>query len=119
MEKINFECISLTQALVKCKSITPNDDGALKVIEDHLNTIGFKCTRLPFSEKGYDDVDNLFAKIGSSGKHISFAGHTDVVPPGNEKSWLYPPFSGKIIDDKLLGDGSKVEASSKSGCKSP
>ena len=107
MEKINFECISLTQALVKCKSITPNDDGALKVIEDHLNTIGFKCTRLPFSEKGYDDVDNLFAKIGNSGKHISFAGHTDVVPPGNEKSWLYPPFSGEIIDDKLYGRGAE------------
>ena len=107
MNNINFDCINLTQALVKCKSITPNDDGALQVVEDHLSSIGFKCTRLPFSENGYEDVDNLFAIIGDTGPHIAFAGHTDVVPPGNENSWIYPPFKAIIKDDKLYGRGAE------------
>ena len=103
----NFDCVLLTQDLVKCKSITPNDDGALQVVEDHLRTLGFNCTRLPFKEKGYEDVDNLFAIIGNSGQHLSFAGHTDVVPPGNEISWNYPPFAAAIKDGKLYGRGSE------------
>ena len=107
MNNINFDCINLTQALVKCKSITPIDDGALQLVEDHLSSIGFKCTRLPFSEKKYEDIDNLFAIIGKSGPHIAFAGHTDVVPPGNESSWTYPPFKAIIKDDKLYGRGAE------------
>tara|TARA_B100000579_G_scaffold155758_1_gene126670 strand:- start:1584 stop:2765 length:1182 start_codon:yes stop_codon:yes gene_type:complete len=107
MKKNNFDCVLLTQDLVKCKSITPNDDGALQVVEDHLSTLGFNCTRLPFKEKGYEDVDNLFAIIGNSGQHLSFAGHTDVVPPGNEISWNYPPFAAEIKDGKLYGRGSE------------
>jgi len=107
MNKINFNPIDLTQALVKCPSITPKDEGALSIVEDHLNHLGFNCTRLPFSDKNSYDVDNLFATIGSSGKHLAFAGHTDVVPTGNEKSWKYPPFSAVIEDDKLFGRGSE------------
>ena len=107
MSKINFDCINLTQELVKCPSITPKDEGALKVVENHLKDLGFDCTRLPFSEKGFDDVDNLFAKIGTSGKHLAFAGHTDVVPIGNEKSWKFPPFSGTIDNGKLYGRGAE------------
>tara|TARA_B100001123_G_C15224799_1_gene992733 strand:+ start:292 stop:1473 length:1182 start_codon:yes stop_codon:yes gene_type:complete len=105
MSKIDFDCVLLTQALVKCPSITPKDEGALKIVEDHLSSIGFKCHRLTFSEKNYSDVENLFAKIGNNGKHFAFAGHTDVVPPGNEESWSYPPFSGKIFDGRLYGRG--------------
>ena len=107
MSKINFDTVALTQALVKCPSVTPDDEGALQVVEDHLNAIGFQCTRLPFSEKNTYDVDNLFATIGSSGKHIAFAGHTDVVPAGNEGSWSYSPFSATIADGKLFGRGSE------------
>ena len=107
MSIINFEAVSLTQALVRCPSITPHDGGALQVTEDHLKTIGFDCTRLPFSEKNTYDVDNLFATFGSSGKHIAFAGHTDVVPPGNETSWTYPPFSATIANGKLFGRGTE------------
>mgnify|MGYP001240853266 CR=1 FL=1 len=107
MNKLNFDPIILTQALVKCASITPKDDGALDIIQNHLNQLGFKCTRLPFSDQNSYDVDNLFATIGSEGKHLAFAGHTDVVPPGNEDSWKYPPFSAKIDGNKLYGRGSE------------
>ena len=107
MSKIDFDCVSLTQALVKCPSITPKDEGALKVIQDHLEDIGFKCQRLPFIEDGFEEVDNLYARFGNEGKHFAFAGHTDVVPPGNLTSWKYPPFSATIEEGKLYGRGSE------------
>ena len=107
MNKIDLDYVSLTQALVKCPSVTPHDEGALQVVEDYLKDLGFECTRLPFSEDGFNDIDNLFAKIGETGKHLAFAGHTDVVPPGNEKSWKYPPFSATIADEKIYGRGTE------------
>ena len=107
MNKINFDPIILTQALVQCPSITPKDEGALDIVQTHLESIDFNCTRLPFSDKNSYDVDNLFATIGSGGKHLAFAGHTDVVPPGNENSWKYPPFSATISGNKLYGRGSE------------
>ncbi len=107
MNKIDFDYVTLTQALVKCPSVTPHDEGALQVVEDYLKDLNFECTRLPFSEYGFNDIDNLFAKIGETGKHLAFAGHTDVVPPGNEKSWKYPPFSATIADGKIYGRGSE------------
>ena len=64
MNKINFDPISLTQALVQCPSITPKDEGALDIVQDHLTSIGFACTRLPFKDQNSYDVDNLFATIG-------------------------------------------------------
>ena len=93
----NFDPVALTQALVRCPSVTPKDEGALDIVEKHLQELNFSCTRLPFHEKGYEDVDNLFARIGSNGKHLAFAGHTDVVPIGNKESWICDPFSAKII----------------------
>jgi succinyl-diaminopimelate desuccinylase len=107
MNKINFNPVCLTQALVQCPSITPKDEGALDIIQNHLNSLDFNCTRLPFSDQNSYDVDNLFATIGSTGKHLAFAGHTDVVPPGHEQSWKYPPFSATIENDKLFGRGSE------------
>ena len=107
MNKINFDPVILTQALIKCPSITPKDEGALNIVQNHLESLGFNCTRLPFSDKNSYDVDNLFATIGSKGKHLAFAGHTDVVPPGNEHQWKYPPFSAKIDGNKLYGRGSE------------
>jgi len=107
MNNLNFDPIILTQALVRCASITPKDEGALDVVQNHLNHLGFKCTRLPFSDQNSYDVDNLFATIGSEGKHLAFAGHTDVVPPGNRESWRYPPFAATIEDDKLYGRGAE------------
>ena len=107
MNKIDFDYVALTQALVKCPSVTPYDEGALQVVEDHLKDLGFECTRLPFSEDGFNDIDNLFAIIGETGKHLAFAGHTDVVPPGNDSSWKYPPFSATIADEKIYGRGTE------------
>ena len=107
MNKINFDPVKLTQALVQCPSITPKDEGALDILQNHLNYLGCNCKRLPFSDELSYDVDNLFASIGNSGKHLAFAGHTDVVPPGNINSWKYPPFSGTIDGNKLYGRGSE------------
>ena len=59
------------------------------------------------AEKGFEQIDNLFAKIGNKGKNLAFAGHTDVVPPGNLTSWKYPPFSATISEGKLYGRGSE------------
>ena len=107
MTEFNFNPIKLTQALVKCQSITPKDDGALLVVQDHLSSIGFDCSPLLFSGNGSYEVKNLFATIGSDGPHLAFAGHTDVVPPGNESSWKHPPFSAIIEGDKLFGRGTE------------
>ena len=107
MTEFNLNPISLTQALVKCQSITPNDDGALLVVQDHLSSMGFDCSPLLFSGNGSYEVKNLFATIGSDGPHLAFAGHTDVVPPGNESSWKHPPFSAIIEGDKLFGRGTE------------
>ncbi len=107
MPDINFNPIKLTQALVKCQSITPNDDGALIVVQDHLSSLGFNCTPLTFVGSGSYEVKNLFATIGSNGPHFAFAGHTDVVPPGNESSWTHPPFAAVIEKDKLYGRGTE------------
>jgi len=107
MTEFNLNPITLTQALVKCQSITPNDDGALLVVQDHLSSMGFDCSPLLFSGNGSYEVKNLFATIGSDGPHLAFAGHTDVVPPGNENSWKHPPFSAIIEGDKLFGRGTE------------
>ena len=107
MTEFNLNPITLTQALVKCQSITPNDDGALLVVQDHLSSMGFDCSPLLFSGNGSYEVKNLFATIGSDGPHLAFAGHTDVVPPGNESSWKHPPFSAIIEGDKLFGRGTE------------
>ena len=107
MTEFNLNPIKLTQALVKCQSITPKDDGALLVVQDHLSSMGFDCSPLLFSGNGSYEVKNLFATIGSDGPHLAFAGHTDVVPPGNESSWKHPPFSAIIEGDKLFGRGTE------------
>ncbi len=112
MSEINFDPIVLTQSLVKCASITPKDKGALKVVKDHLNAIGFDCFPLTFSGNDSYEVNNLFATIGNEGKHFAYAGHTDVVPVGNESSWKFPPFSATIEGDKLFGRGSEDMKSS-------
>ena len=112
MSKINFDPIQLTQSLVQCASVTPKDDGALEVVHKHLNELGFNCHYLKFSGNNSYEVNNLFATIGSGGKHFAYAGHTDVVPVGNENSWTHSPFSGKIESGKLYGRGSEDTKSS-------
>ncbi len=97
--------VKITQDLVRCPSVTPEEGGALNYIEGVLSKAGFTCTRLPFSEDGTPDVDNLYARIGKSAPHICFAGHTDVVPVGDLSSWSHGPFDSEISDGKLYGRG--------------
>ena len=112
MSEVNFDPVSLTQSLVQCASVTPKDEGALTIVESHLKAIGCDCYPLTFSGNNSYEVKNLFATIGNEGKHFAYAGHTDVVPIGNESSWKYPPFSAKIDGEKLYGRGSEDMKSS-------
>jgi len=92
-------------ALIKCASVTPADDGALGALADMLTPLGFACERVVFEEDGTEPVDNLYARLGSAGPHIMFAGHTDVVPPGDTDSWTHPPFSAEINQNEMYGRG--------------
>lgn len=99
------DALSIARDLIRCPSVTPADAGALGVLEKALNAAGFTCQRVTFSEPGTADVDNLYARIGTDGPHITFAGHTDVVPPGDESAWSVGAFSGEVKDGFLHGRG--------------
>ena len=98
------QAVLLAQRLVRCPSVTPAEGGALDLLEAELTAMGCACTRLPFGE-GEARVDNLFARRGTDGPHFAFAGHTDVVPPGDAAAWTHDPFSGEIVDGRLHGRG--------------
>ena len=105
MTLIPTDPVALTQALIRCESVTPREGGALTLLQNVLEPAGFLCHRLPFSELGTPDVDNLYARLGTGRPHLCFAGHTDVVPIGNEAAWKFPPFGGEIHDGVLYGRG--------------
>jgi succinyl-diaminopimelate desuccinylase len=97
--------IAIARDLLRCRSITPDEGGALTFLEGLLKTAGFTVHRITFSEPGADDVDNLYARIGTSAPNLVFAGHTDVVPPGDETAWHHPPFAGEVAGGELYGRG--------------
>ena len=97
--------VAIARDLIRCPSVTPVEGGALKFLEGALKAAGFTVHRMTFSEPGADDVENLYARIGSAAPHLMFAGHTDVVPTGDEKAWAHPPFSGEVVDGLLYGRG--------------
>ncbi|MCX5580663.1 succinyl-diaminopimelate desuccinylase [Kaistia terrae] len=97
--------IRILQDLIRCPSVTPAEGGALAYLDSVLTEAGFTVDRPVFSEAGTPDVENLFASIGSGAPHFVFAGHTDVVPPGDEAHWQHGPFSGDIVDGILYGRG--------------
>jgi succinyl-diaminopimelate desuccinylase len=99
------DALSIAQALIRCPSVTPIDAGALGVLETLLKQHGFATHRVTFSEAGTADVDNLYARIGDEAPHITFAGHTDVVPAGDEAAWSHGAFSGEVKDGFLYGRG--------------
>lgn len=97
--------ITLTQTLIRCPSVTPKDAGAVGVLEHHLEPLGFVCHALTFHEPDTQPVSNLYARFGKEGRNFCFAGHTDVVPVGDETAWKHPPFGAEIIDGILYGRG--------------
>jgi succinyl-diaminopimelate desuccinylase len=92
--------LPLLQDLIRCPSVTPADAGAMAVLEAALEPLGFTCTRLRFGE-----IENLFARRGSEGPHLCFAGHTDVVPPGDLAGWTADPFGAEVQDGVVYGRG--------------
>jgi succinyl-diaminopimelate desuccinylase len=102
---MTLDPIELTQALIRCPSVTPADAGALDVLRKAIEPLGFACHRLRFSAGGTPDIDNLYARVGGNGRNFCFAGHTDVVPPGNPQGWTVDPFKAEVIDGQVYGRG--------------
>ncbi len=101
---MTYDVIELTQALVSCPSVTPDNTEAQVFLAGKLEALGFECYHLPFGE-GDARVTNLFARIGDGSPHICFAGHTDVVPAGPIDKWTHPPFDAHIENGVLYGRG--------------
>lgn len=97
--------VALTAELVRCPSVTPEEAGALAVLERALGGFGFTCTRLRFEAPGTAPVENLFAKLGRGSPHLAFNGHIDVVPPGDPQRWSVHPFAGVVKDGMIWGRG--------------
>lgn len=97
--------IGIAQALLRCPSVTPLEGGALTLIQSLLEPAGFACDRITMTEPGTPDVENLYARFGSAGPNLCFAGHTDVVPPGDESLWSHKPFAADIANGVLYGRG--------------
>lgn len=91
--------------LIRCPSVTPAEGGALSALEAMLEPMGFSVERPVFRDKDTPDIENLYARKSGNGPHLMFAGHTDVVPPGNEADWKHPPFSAAIEDGVMYGRG--------------
>jgi succinyl-diaminopimelate desuccinylase len=97
--------VAIARDLIRCRSVTPDEGGALAYLQDLLTPAGFEVHRAVFTEPGTAPVDNLYARIGTARPNLLFAGHTDVVPPGNEGVWSHPPFAGEVAGDRLYGRG--------------
>ena len=105
--------VTLLQSLIRCASVTPTEAGVLDVLEAALAPLGFAVTRLRFEGDGSYPVDNLFATRGSAGPHLLFAGHTDVVPPGDASLWT--PRSVRRRDRRRRALSAAAQSDMKSG----
>lgn len=105
-ETLPIDPVSLAQALIRCPSVTPADEGAQGLLADALEGLGFTVTRLPFGHPPDGPVPNLFATIaGEPGPHFAFAGHSDVVPVGDHAGWSEDPFGAAVKDGFIVGRG--------------
>jgi succinyl-diaminopimelate desuccinylase len=102
---VSADPVAIASDLIRCRSITPEEGGALSYLQGVLASAGFAVQRQTFTENGAAPVENLFARVGDAAPNLVFAGHTDVVPPGNEAVWHHPPFAGDIAGEKLYGRG--------------
>src|SRR5688572_11588566 len=108
--------VAIARDLLRCPSVTPEEGGALSYLETMLKRAGFAVHRMTFSEPGAADVQNLYARIGTAAPHLMFAGHTDVVPPGDPSAWSHGPFAGEIEGGVLYGRGA-VDMKGAIACK--
>ena len=97
--------VTIARDLIRCRSVTPEEGGALDYLQEVLGQAGFAVHRATFAEPGTAPVDNLYARTGIERPNLMFAGHTDVLPPGDETAWKHPPFAGEIAADALYGRG--------------
>jgi succinyl-diaminopimelate desuccinylase len=97
--------VAISRDLIRCRSVTPEDGGAIAYLQNVLADAGFAVHRATFAEPGTAPIENLYARIGTEQPNLVFAGHTDVVPPGNEAAWRHPPFGGEIAGGKIYGRG--------------
>jgi len=100
-----IDAVDLAQRLIRAPSITPADAGAIPLLKDVLEGLGFACEMVEFAEPGTAPVLNLYARRGRGGRNFCFAGHTDVVPPGQREAWSLDPFAGTVRDGTLIGRG--------------
>ncbi|MDP9591997.1 UNVERIFIED_ORG: succinyl-diaminopimelate desuccinylase [Shinella zoogloeoides] len=91
--------------LIRCPSVTPAEGGALTALAAMLEPLGFTVERMVAREPGMPDIENLYARIGTDGPHLMFAGHTDVVPVGDEAAWTHDPFGAEIAGGEMFGRG--------------
>ena len=104
--------LQLSKDLIKFPSITPKDAGAISFLSKKLKKLGFNCKILEFKGNGSKPIKNLYARIGKKGPNLCYAGHTDVVPPGNIKDWTVNPFKPIIKKNYLIGRGANDMKSS-------
>ena len=102
---LSTDPIANLATLIRCPSVTPAEGGALSALEAMLSPLGFTVERVMAKDEATPDIENLYARLGSDGPHLMFAGHTDVVPVGNEADWSHPPFSADIAGGEMFGRG--------------
>ncbi|MEE9332677.1 MAG: succinyl-diaminopimelate desuccinylase [Granulosicoccaceae bacterium] len=92
--------IELAQQLISRPSVTPLDEGCQQLIANRLSKVGFRVEHMPFGE-----VSNLWLRLGDTAPLVVYAGHTDVVPTGDEAQWTHPPFSANLVNGNIMGRG--------------
>jgi succinyl-diaminopimelate desuccinylase len=105
VKSLSADPVTIARDLIRCRSVTPEDGGALAYLQQILAQAGFAVHRATFAEPGTAPVDNLYARVGDTRPNLVFAGHTDVVPPGDEAAWRHSPFGAEVAGDMLYGRG--------------
>ena len=108
----NIDELKLAKDLIKFPSITPKDAGAINFLSKQLKSLGFNCKILEFKDKKSKPVKNLYARLGKKNPNLCYAGHTDVVPPGDIKDWTVNPFKPSVKNSHLIGRGANDMKSS-------
>ena len=108
----NINELKLAKDLIKFPSITPKDAGAINFLSQKLKALGFNCKILEFKDKKSKPIKNLYARLGKKNPNLCYAGHTDVVPPGNIKDWTVDPFKPSVKKNHLIGRGANDMKSS-------